>query len=158
MTHYAISVFGYLSLCSFHIKRYHVCIFPIILLLKMLSIWISFLFQFINSMEYRRFPTSLKSVFEDDDVIAYKPRDDLWLLQTKQGIPVTFYVLEGTEKALVIDTGHVIKNFKDLIKKVTQKPFILALSHGHHDHVGSIDEFDTIYMDKADQYLIPNYK
>lgn len=121
-------------------------------------LFFAFFFHFIKSMEQKRFPTSLKSVFEDENVIAYKPRDDLWLLQTKEGVPVSVYVLEGTEKALVIDTGHLIKNFKDLIKKVTQKPIILALTHGHQDHVGSINEFDTIYMDTADKSLIPDYK
>ena len=124
----------------------------------MILLYITLFYQFTSSMEQNRFPTSLKPVFENEDVIGYKPRDDLWLLQTQQGVPVSIYILEGTEKALVLDTGHMIKNFKDLIKKVTQKPIILALTHGHHDHVGSIDEFDTIYMDKADQYLIPNYK
>lgn len=109
-------------------------------------------------MESNRYPTSLTSVFEDDNVVAYKPREDLWLLQTKEGIPVSIYVLEGTEKALVLDTGHLIKNFKETIKKVTQKPIILALTHAHHDHAGSINEFDTIYMDIGDKYLIPNYK
>lgn len=109
-------------------------------------------------MNDRRQPTTLKPVFENEDAVVYKPREDLWLLQTQEGVPVSIYILEGSEKALVIDAGHLIKNFKDLIKKVTQKPFILALTHGHIDHVGSIDEFDTIYMDQADKSLIPNYK
>mgnify|MGYP002475653792 CR=1 FL=1 len=113
---------------------------------------------FSHSICERRQPTLLKQIFEDDDVVAYKPRDDLWLLQTKQGIPVSIYVLEGTEKALVIDCDHIIKNFKDLIQKVTKKPFVLALSHGHIGHVGSINEFETIYMNKKDQNLIPNNK
>ena len=105
-----------------------------------------------------RFPKFLQPIFEDENVIAYKPREDLWLLHTKQGVPVSFYVLEGSEKALIIDSGHIIKNFKSLIAKITQKPYILAVTHGHPDHVGSINEFDMIYMNKKDEYLIPNYK
>lgn len=109
-------------------------------------------------MTNNRFPKYLQPIFEDPSVIAYKPRDDLWLLHTKQGVSVSFYILEGSEKTLVIDSGHRIKNVKAIIERITQKPYILAITHGHPDHVGSIDEFDTIYMNKKDEYLIPNYK
>lgn len=109
-------------------------------------------------MAQNRFPEFLQPIFEDDEVIAHKPRNDLWLLHTKEGVSISFYVLEGTEKALIIDSGHKIKNFKAIIDKITHKSCILAITHGHPDHVGSINEFDLIYMNKKDQYLIPHYK
>lgn len=109
-------------------------------------------------MTNNRFPQGLKQIFEDDDVIAYKPLDDLWLLHTKRGVSVSFYILEGSDKTLIIDSGHQIKNFKRIIDKITQKPYMLAITHGHPDHVGSINEFDKIYMNKKDENLIPFYK
>jgi glyoxylase-like metal-dependent hydrolase (beta-lactamase superfamily II) len=59
---------------------------------------------------------------------------------------------------LVLDTGIAITDLTSVIKRVTDKPFELALTHGHYDHVGSIDEFDHLYMNGADKPLIPNYK
>ena len=105
-----------------------------------------------------RQPTNLKAIFENEDAVVYKPREDLWLLQTQEGVPVSIYILEGSEKTLVIDAGHLIKHFKDLINKITQKPLILAITHGHHDHIGSINEFDTIYMDQGDKSYVSNYQ
>ncbi len=61
------------------------------------------------------------------------------------------YVIVGTNKALVIDTG--IKNDEAIlpqIKKITNKPLIVALTHGHYDHTGHINEFDSFYMDVDD--------
>ena len=109
-------------------------------------------------MEQPRAPTSVQPVWQNEDVMAYKLRDDLWLLQTAQGIPVSIYVLEGNEKALVVDSGNAIKHFKEDLKKITDKPLILALTHGHIDHVGSIDEFDTLYINPRDKPMIPDYK
>ena len=109
-------------------------------------------------MDQSRFPKFLKPIFEDDAVIGYKPREDLWLLHTKQGVSVSLYLLEGEEKALIVDSGHRIKNFKAMINKIIHKPYVIAITHGHPDHVGSIDEFDTIYMNKKDENLISNYK
>lgn len=89
-------------------------------------------------MDQSRFPKFLKPVFEDDAVIGYKPREDLWLLHTKQGVSVSLYILEGEEKALIVDSGHRIKNFKAIIDKIIHKK--------------------KIYMNKKDENLIPNYK
>ena len=101
-----------------------------------------------------RFPTCVQPIFQNDDVYTYKLRDNLYLFHTVEGVPVSVYLIEGEESALVIDTGHVIKNLTEAIRKVTQKPLILALSHGHHDHIGSINEFD---MNKGDESMIHDY-
>ncbi len=59
----------------------------------------------------------------------------------------SLYVVEGTQKALVIDTG-VSDGVKimPLIRKLSDKPVELAATHGHLDHIGHMDEFETVYM------------
>jgi len=59
----------------------------------------------------------------------------------------SWYIVEGDEKAAVIDTG-ITENAKILpiIRRYTQKPLVLALTHAHIDHWYHMDEFDTVYM------------
>ena len=45
------------------------------------------------------------------------------------------YLVEGTEKAALIDTGYGVGNLKGYIKTLTEKPLIVLITHGHLDHV-----------------------
>ena len=47
------------------------------------------------------------------------------------------FLLVGRQRALVIDTGIGIGDLKGLIRKLTDKPLTVALSHGHGDHSGT---------------------
>lgn len=101
---------------------------------------------------------SLPLLFENEDISAYKLHDHLWLFEARKGATASIYVLEGRDKTLVIDSGHIISDLQSQVKKVSQKPQILALTHGHLDHSGSVNQYDTVYINKNDLDLIPNYK
>lgn len=61
------------------------------------------------------------------------------------------YLVEGTERAVLIDTGSGIGSLKALVDTLTDKPYIILLTHGHVDHAMGAPEFDTeIYMNPAD--------
>ncbi len=70
-----------------------------------------------------------------------------------------FYIVEGSERAAVIDTGVPagamdrtdVENaakvrIMPLIRTLTQKPLILVITHLHIDHMYHMDEFEEIYM------------
>ncbi len=59
----------------------------------------------------------------------------------------SFYVVEGTERAAVIDTG-ITPGGKILpvVRSLTQKPLLLVVTHAHIDHFHHMDEFETVYM------------
>ena len=61
----------------------------------------------------------------------------------------------GRQRALVIDTGIGIGDLKGLIRKLTDKPLTVALSHGHGDHIGNCGAFEEVYMHPADWELFP---
>lgn len=44
------------------------------------------------------------------------------------------YLIEGTKKAFLLDTGIGIGNVKEIVEKITNKPIEVCLTHGHGDH------------------------
>lgn len=68
---------------------------------------------------------------------------------------VRFFLLTGTEYALLIDSGMQVHNAKELAQEVTSLPIRLFNTHADPDHVGSNEEFDTVMMNPAE---LVNYR
>lgn len=69
----------------------------------------------------------------------------------------SIFLIIGEKKAMVIDTGMGIGDLKGAIEKITDKPLIVVITHGHVDHTGNIRQFDEVWMNPADQiYPIPD--
>ena len=62
----------------------------------------------------------------------------------------SIFVLEGEEKAMVIDTGTGIGDLRAVIAGITKKPIVLFITHAHGDHIGGLGWFDEYYMNEAD--------
>lgn len=62
----------------------------------------------------------------------------------------SMYVLLGEKSALVIDAGTGFCDFKGIVESLTDLPYKVVLTHGHPDHAGGINQFDTVYMNLAD--------
>ena len=60
------------------------------------------------------------------------------------------YLVEGSKKAMLIDTGLGAADLESVLKKLTNKPVLVVNTHGHPDHSGANYQFDKIYMHKAD--------
>ena len=60
------------------------------------------------------------------------------------------YVIEGTERALILDTGTGVYDLRSITDKIITKPFTVAVTHGHMDHVGGIGQFDTVHIHRED--------
>lgn len=63
---------------------------------------------------------------------------------------VRFFLLEGTERALLIDSGMQVRNAREIAEGVTKLPLSLLVTHGDRDHVGSNEEFPVFYMHPAE--------
>ena len=60
------------------------------------------------------------------------------------------FLVEGREKALLIDTMVGLKGLKDLVSTLTDLPVEVALTHGHMDHAGGVFEFGTCFIHPKD--------
>lgn len=62
------------------------------------------------------------------------------------------YLLEGEQKAVLIDTGNGFPGLTAYINKLTKKPVQVINTHGHLDHIGGNSQFDEtdVYMMQED--------
>ncbi|MCD8340544.1 MAG: MBL fold metallo-hydrolase [Clostridiales bacterium] len=63
---------------------------------------------------------------------------------------VRFFLLTGTEKGLLIDSGMTTKNAKEIAESLTGLPLQLLNTHADIDHIAGNDAFDTTFMHPAE--------
>lgn len=63
------------------------------------------------------------------------------------------YLVQGTERALLIDTGCGAGNIRIYAESLTHLPLTVVLTHGHYDHAGGSGWFDEIWVSPLE--LIP---
>ena len=64
---------------------------------------------------------------------------------------VRFFLLEGSEKALMIDSGMTTSNALDIVKELTDKPIELMNTHADRDHTAGNGAFEKTYMHPAEE-------
>ena len=72
----------------------------------------------------------------------------IWRLKDAYG--VAMYLVEGSERACLIDTGYGIKGLRAYVETLTDKPLFVLLTHGHVDHAFGAAEFDEVHMSHRD--------
>ena len=60
------------------------------------------------------------------------------------------YLIEGTDRAVLIDTCLGVGNLRKFVETLTDKPITVLLTHGHVDHAMGAPEFDDVYMNHKD--------
>jgi glyoxylase-like metal-dependent hydrolase (beta-lactamase superfamily II) len=63
------------------------------------------------------------------------------------------YLLTGTERALLLDTGWGVGDLPALAASLTNLPLTVVNTHGHPDHVGGDGQFDRVYIADADRAM-----
>lgn len=70
---------------------------------------------------------------------------------------VKTYLLVGKEKAVLIDSGYGRKDLSEKVSRITDKPVMLVLTHGHIDHVGGSFRFSDVYLNKEDREIFKHH-
>ena len=76
-------------------------------------------------------------------------RKDTW--EIDEFDVASIYVLIGSEKALVIDTGEGIGDLRGAIEMITDKPLMTVISHNHPDHIGNAHQFEEVWINPKDR-------
>ena len=76
-----------------------------------------------------------------------KMSEDTWRIEDND---VRFFLLAGKKKALLIDSGMLVNNAKEIAQQLVSLPIELLNTHADRDHVGSNAEFETFYMHAAE--------
>ncbi len=79
----------------------------------------------------------------------------LWNIES--GTIDSFYLIEGKQKSLLIDTGMGNLSVINTIKKLTNLPIELALTHAHGDHMLHADEFNKVYISSNENKLSKDF-
>lgn len=76
---------------------------------------------------------------------AWLMDEHTWMINFMNGSQC-MYLLEGDEKALLIDTGWGAGNLRAFVEKLTDKPIEVINTHFHPDHAAGNGEFEAVYV------------
>ncbi len=68
---------------------------------------------------------------------------------------VISYLIEGRDRAVLLDTGMGVGNIAACVAQLTDKPISVVNSHAHWDHIGDNWRFDDIAIHPAEADRLP---
>jgi glyoxylase-like metal-dependent hydrolase (beta-lactamase superfamily II) len=82
---------------------------------------------------------------------VYKPAPGVFAIyEPHQSEETIAYLITGTNRAILFDTGMGISDIKKVTEELTKLPVIVLNSHTHNDHVGGNSQFNTVYAMDTD--------
>lgn len=100
----------------------------------------------VNSRDLRG-----KVVYEDDEVVFRQLDEHTWIGNGHRCYNESLYLVEGNDRAVLIDAGTNIPKLDKIVAGITSKPVTLMLTHGHGDHVGGAKPFTEVWVAPADE-------
>ena len=112
----------------------------------------------INSRDLRG-----KVVYQNDDVVFRQLDEHTWIGNGHLCYNESLYLVEGNDRAILIDAGTRIPELDKIVAKITSKPVTMMLTHAHGDHAGGVGPFPEVYLNAGDMPLVSsnmrnNYK
>jgi glyoxylase-like metal-dependent hydrolase (beta-lactamase superfamily II) len=84
----------------------------------------------INSRDLRG-----KVVYQDDEVVFRQLDEHTWIGNGHRVYNESLYLVEGSERALLIDAGTHIPELDKIVAKIRSKPVTMMATQAHGDHV-----------------------
>jgi len=79
----------------------------------------------------------------------------VWAIREPKHVKgVISYLVAGSDRAVLIDTGMGIANIRVVVEGLTQFPLLVMNTHAHYDHVGNNYRFEHIAIHRAESKLI----
>ncbi len=76
---------------------------------------------------------------------VWEDRPGVWVIEEPlHSERVKSYLVLGTARAALIDTGMGVGDIRALVESITQLPVVVLQSHAHNDHIGGSWQFDDV--------------
>lgn len=99
-----------------------------------------------------------KVVYEGPDVIFRQIDEHTWEGNGHLMFFESLYLIEGDDRAILLDAGTQIADLDKIVASITSKPVTLIATHVHPDHTGSaIHYWPEIYLNAADMPNVPEF-
>lgn len=85
-----------------------------------------------------------------------KIRKNIWQIAEDHGVFCT--LIQGTELAVLIDTGYGHRNLRAFVEKNINTPYLVFNSHGHPDHIGGNHWFDVVWAVREEWDVIRHFE
>jgi glyoxylase-like metal-dependent hydrolase (beta-lactamase superfamily II) len=72
------------------------------------------------------------------------PSEVYALYEPGQFEEVISYLVQGEERAALVDTGNGISDIKGLVEELTDLPVMVVNTHAHGDHIGMNHVFEEV--------------
>ena len=82
------------------------------------------------------------------DFVVQPVADGVWHIEDSRG--GVMYLVAGTERALLIDTGWGEGALPALVATLTSLPLLVVNTHGHRDHTSGNGQFERVYIHTND--------
>ena len=105
----------------------------------------------VNSRDLRG-----KVVYEDDEVVFRQLDEHTWIGNGHRTYNESLYLVEGNDRAVLIDAGTRVPGLDKIVAGITSKPVTMILTHGHGDHVGGVGPFPEVWVAQADEPMLRN--
>lgn len=81
-----------------------------------------------------------------------------WVIKEGEGPASAYmYLLCGSEKAALLDTGFGFIPVDKICAELTSLPIEVILTHAHFDHIGSSGLFEKVYMSVLDENIFKKH-
>lgn len=95
-----------------------------------------------------------KTIFKNQDVEIRQLDEHTWHGNGTLVFNESIYLIEGETSAILIDAGTKMPGLKKIVENIVKKPVSLVISHAHGDHIGAINEWDTVWINAADEAIL----
>ena len=92
-------------------------------------------------------------VYQDDEVVFRQIDEHTWIGNGHRVYNESLYLVEGNDRAILIDAGTHSPGLDKIVAGITSKPVTLMLTHGHGDHVGGAGPFPEVYLNAEDMEM-----
>ena len=101
-----------------------------------------------NGKDDNRMDSSMK---EKKPVYFTSERVSAHVTRIRGAISEYMYLVEGEDRALLIDAGCGVGNIAAYVGTLTTLPLTVVLTHGHYDHCGGMYRFDEVYLNREER-------